>query len=81
MTENEMTWRQIRQAFLDGVSVRTLAEKYGVSRRTIEDRAKREGWSKVQEDAGGRRDRRTDAADEHDTTGPGAGGAAEAEDG
>lgn len=51
MTEDSLPrhvpWSRVRQDYLEGVSVRKLAEKYGVSRRTLEDRAKREKWSEA----------------------------------
>ena len=49
-------WGQIKAAFLKGKSYRELSEKYGVSIKTIQNRASNEGWKKekgkIEEEAG-----------------------------
>lgn len=39
-------WGRIRQGFLSGKSYKELSEKYGVSVKTISNRASKEGWTK-----------------------------------
>ena len=39
-------WGRIRQSFMSGKSYKELSEKYGVSVRTIQNRASKEGWTK-----------------------------------
>ncbi len=53
--ENEkkrVNWHKIRAEYIGGgISQRKLADKYGVSWRTLQERAKREGWSEARETA------------------------------
>lgn len=39
-------WWRIKKAYLSGVSYKELAEKYGLSVKTIQNRASKEGWPK-----------------------------------
>lgn len=39
-------WGRIRQSYLSGKSYKELSEKYGVSVKTIQNRAYKEGWTK-----------------------------------
>lgn len=43
--EPKVNWDEIRNEYIQGgISYRALAEKYGVPKRTLEDRAKAEKW-------------------------------------
>ena len=49
--EKRIDWNAIRAEYIGGgISQRKLAAKYGVSWRTLQDRAKREGWSEAKDD-------------------------------
>ncbi len=37
-------WDEIRRAYLEGESQRSLSERFGIPLGTIRDRARREGW-------------------------------------
>ena len=39
-------WGRIRQSYMSGKSYKELSEKYGVSVKTIQNRAYKEGWTK-----------------------------------
>ena len=49
-------WGRIRQSYMAGKSYKELSEKYGVSVKTIQNRASKEGWvkekGKIQEEVG-----------------------------
>ena len=40
------SWGRIRQSYMAGKSYKELSEKYGVSVKTIQNRASKEGWTK-----------------------------------
>ena len=44
MKADANTWEQVRQDFAKGASYKKLADKYGIGKTTIIDRAKKEGW-------------------------------------
>ena len=44
-------WNAIRAEYISGVSIRKLAEKYGVSRSCIERKCKAEQWTKSRNEA------------------------------
>ena len=49
--EKRIDWNAIRAEYIGGgISQRKLSAKYGVSWRTLQDRAKREGWSEAKDD-------------------------------
>ena len=39
-------WGRIRQSYMAGKSYKELSEKYGISVKTIQNRASKEGWVK-----------------------------------
>ena len=49
-------WGRIRQSYMAGKTYKELSEKYGVSVKTIQNRASKEGWvkekGKIQEEVG-----------------------------
>ena len=49
-------WGRIRQSYMAGKSYKELSEKYGVSVKTIQNRASKEGWTaekgKIKEEVG-----------------------------
>lgn len=49
-------WGRIKQSYMSGKSYKELSEKYGVSVKTIQNRASKEGWvkdkGKIQEEVG-----------------------------
>ena len=49
-------WGRIRQSYMSGKSYKELAEKYGLSVKTIQNRASKEGWvkdkGKIKEEVG-----------------------------
>ena len=49
--EKRVEWHQIRAEYINGVSQRKLAEKYGLSRTIVADHCKREKWSEAREQA------------------------------
>lgn len=50
-----MSWRKIKAEYIaGGISQRALAEKHGISVRTIERRAQKEKWTKKRRDADGK---------------------------
>lgn len=50
-----MNWRKIKAEYIaGGISQRALAEKHGISVRTIERRAQKEKWTKKRRDADGK---------------------------
>jgi hypothetical protein len=50
-----VNWRKIKAEYLaGGISQRALAEKHGISVRTIERRAQKEKWTKKRRDADGK---------------------------
>lgn len=50
-----MNWRKIKAEYIaGGISQRALAEKYGISQRTIERRAQKEKWTSKRRDADGK---------------------------
>ena len=50
--EKRVNWNKIRAEYIGGgISQRKLAEKHGVPWRTLQDRAKREGWKDAMEKA------------------------------
>lgn len=50
-----MNWRRIKAEYIaGGISQRAIAEKYGVSVRTIERRAQKEKWTTKRRDADGK---------------------------
>lgn len=53
--ETGVNWRKIKAEYIKGgISQRAIAEKYGVSQRTIERRAQREKWTEKRRDADGK---------------------------
>lgn len=53
--ETGVSWRKIKAEYIaGGISQRALAEKYGVSVRTIERRAQKERWTSKRRDADGK---------------------------
>jgi hypothetical protein len=50
-----VSWRKIKAEYIaGGISQRALAEKHGISVRTIERRAQKEKWTKKRRDADGK---------------------------
>lgn len=50
-----MDWKKIKKEYIaGGISYRKLAEKYGVSRTTLERKAKAEGWPELRRQAEGK---------------------------
>ena len=49
--EKRVNWHKIRAEYINGVSQRGLAEKYGLSRTIIADHCKRGNWSEAREKA------------------------------
>ena len=50
-----MDWRKLKKEYIaGGISYRKLAEKYGVSRTTLERKAKDEGWPELRRQAEGK---------------------------
>jgi uncharacterized protein YjcR len=50
-----VNWRKIKAEYIaGGISQRALAEKHGISVRTIERRAQKEKWTKKRRDADGK---------------------------
>ena len=53
--ETGVSWRRIKAEYIaGGISQRALAEKYGISQRTIERRAQKEKWTSKRRDADGK---------------------------
>ena len=53
--ETGVNWRKIKAEYIrGGISQRALAEKHGISQRTIERRAQREKWTEKRRDADGK---------------------------
>lgn len=51
MAENTPNWESIRQEYIEtDISMRALAEKYGVNFETLAKRAKREKWTDLRKD-------------------------------
>lgn len=46
MAAKEVQWGRVRQSYMAGKSYKELSEKYGISVRTIQNRASKEGWVK-----------------------------------
>ena len=41
-------WTRIRQDYAEGASQRSLEKRYGVPRTTLQNRIRREGWSRTE---------------------------------
>ena len=53
--ETGVNWRKIKAEYIaGGISQRELAEKHGISQRTIERRAQQEKWTEKRKDADGK---------------------------
>jgi transposase len=56
MAAKQVQWGRVRQSYMAGKSYKELSEKYGVSVKTIQNRASKEGWvkekGKIEEEVG-----------------------------
>ena len=56
MAARQVQWGRVRQSFMAGKSYKEISEKYGVSVKTIQNRASKEGWvkekGKIREEVG-----------------------------
>ena len=56
MAAGKVQWGRVRQSFMAGKSYKEISEKYGVSVKTIQNRASKEGWvkekGKIKEEVG-----------------------------
>ena len=56
MAAKQVQWGRVRQSFMAGKSYKEISEKYGVSVKTIQNRASKEGWvkekGKIREEVG-----------------------------
>ena len=56
MAARQVQWGRVRQGYMSGKSYKELSEKYGISVKTIQNRASKEGWvkekGKIREEVG-----------------------------
>lgn len=56
MAAKQVQWGRVRQSYMAGMSYKELSQKYGVSVKTIQNRASKEGWvkekGKIREEVG-----------------------------
>lgn len=50
-SEKRINWHKVRAEYINGASQRALAEKYGVSRASVERRCRKEKWSEERKKA------------------------------
>lgn len=50
-SEKRLNWHKVRAEYINGASQRALAEKYGVSRASVERRCRKEKWSEERKKA------------------------------
>jgi uncharacterized protein YjcR len=56
MAAKQVQWGRVRQSYMAGMSYKELSQKYGVTVKTIQNRASKEGWvkekGKIREEVG-----------------------------